>query len=84
MSVFINGSQNPSKCKIRAIPRFWRSERKIDVTALRGVLGVISMRRLSSMSGALEKYFSSTSLNIFFSSVILLEFTRAMDGMLEV
>lgn len=66
MSVFINGSQNPSKCKIQAIPRFWRNERKIDVTALRGALGVISMRRLSSMSGALEKYFSSTSLNIFF------------------
>ena len=53
-------------CRLRPIPWFRRGKKKIDVTAPRGALGVTSMRRLSSTSGVLEEYFSSTSLNIFF------------------
>ena len=48
------------------------SKKKIDVSAPRGALGVTSMRRGSSISRALENYFSDTSLNIiFFFSLIL-------------
>ena len=42
------------------------SKKKIDVSAPRGALGVTSMRRGSSISRALENYFSDTSLNIIF------------------
>lgn len=57
--------------------------KKIDGTAPRGALGVTSMRHLSSTSGALEEYFSSTSLNIFFSQLFFCS-ARATDRMLEV
>ena len=55
----------------------------INVSTPRGALGVTSIRRSCSMSGALEKYISSTSLNIFFFSMIRL-FTRTTDGVLVV
>lgn len=74
---------DPSKCRLRPIPWFRRSQKKIDVTAPRGALGVTSMRHLSSTSGALEEYFSSTSVNIFFSQLFFCS-ARATDRMLEV
>lgn len=66
-SVFINGSQNHQNVDYDQSLGLGEVKKKIDVTAPRGALGVTSMRRLSSTSGVLEEYFSSTSLNIFCS-----------------